>query len=152
MLNSLSGLIYAGLLGGAVYLGMTYGIYQRDYVEGLEQQVLVLEKDNTTLRSNQSILEQVNLENTQTIQRIQRDQAQRQREYDALKASADENRARVEGFVKMFQEHNFGDLVNRKPGLMENIINRGTQRALSEVREATSRPPVNNTNTENQNE
>lgn len=139
MLNSISGLFYAGVLGGVLYLGLTYGIYEKSYVSDLEKQVEMLTVDNNTLKANQQKLVAANESNQQTIQRIQQQQQSQDLQMQELMRRAAANQAQVNGYIRMFQEKNFPAFVGAKPQWLENMINSGTDRALEDVYTATSR-------------
>ena len=133
------------VLMGLTYLAATYGIYKRSEVEDLEVELAILQADFDTLKQNYQIVNSENQAMRENIATLQQEAQEQQQAILTLESEKRANLGKVEGLVRMFQEKNFGYLVNQRPDTLERLINSGTQTVLDELRVLTQdavTPPV----------
>ena len=88
--------------------------------------------------TNAALLEQsVETQNSQ-IETLLVDQEQSNKRIDDLQTANREAESKVSELRKTFDEHNLNSLSLAKPGLIENIINRGTKKVYDNIRDLTN--------------
>jgi len=118
--------IYA--LGAVLITSLVYGGYR--YVGNLQEENRVLASTNATLEASNTSLT-ATLENTKfEIERIAR-------ERDELNGELQKSRVKMQRMVKLFADHDFANLVDKKPGLIQNRINKATDHTFKEFEEVS---------------
>jgi len=72
---------------------------------------------------------------SQTQQQVQK----LQKSFDTVSMEYRASRAKVDELADKLSKHDFGMLVSRKPGLVERIVNRGTERVRDDLEGLTRR-------------
>ena len=114
-------LIYGVLIVAAA--GFGYGVVH-NYNSAITRAETAEQRERETAAANQALeraaqAKEYNLQ----IERYQREQ---------LQAKFDESRQQVDMLEKLFQEHEFDNLYDKKPGLILKRVNNGTSRVFSE--------------------
>lgn len=118
------------LIGG----GLSYWYY-KDSQDTIRQ----LNENVATLEANNSVLKGAVAEQNQTIQLMDKQRKIDQVKIDTLSSEYRNSRAKVNDLRRTLSKHDIGYLAQEKPGLVENIVNRGT-RKVGERLEALSQP------------
>lgn len=108
------------LMGAISYFGYEYLTAQNEI---LRQNVQQYEQVNKQLKRNNQIMQQ-NFESMQ----------QRQNELTQQFNEIEQNTSQLQ---RLFSEHDFGNLVSEKPGLIEPRVNKGTSDVLMNLEEIT---------------
>ena len=128
----------AGVLG--IALVVTGGAFKL-YADKAEAEKESLETQLRVAADNQLILEtSVSSLNDQLVKAEERQEKILDRVND-LQAENAAAQAEVESIRKKFAKHDMNVLSLRKPGLIENIINRGTKEVLSDLETLTNPSP-----------
>ena len=106
--------------------GVVYGGYR--YVENLQQENRILASNNATLEASEASLK-LTLETT----KLEIDRVNKER--DELNDELNKAREKMQRMVKLFSDHDFANLVDKKPGLIQNRINKGTAKVFKEFEE-----------------
>lgn len=88
--------------------------------------------------TNTALLEQSVETQNQQIETLLVDQEQSNKRINDLQNLNREAETKVSELRKTFDEHNLNNLSLAKPGLIENIINRGTKKVYDNIRELTN--------------
>ena len=124
----------AGILG--VALALTGGAFKL-YVDKAEAEKESLSAQLRVAADNQVALESsVEQLNNQIIKQESRQQEMYER-VSQLQIDNAESQREVESIRKKFAKHDMTVLSLRKPGLIQNIINRGTKEVLSDLEAIT---------------
>ena len=125
----------AGILG--VALALTGGAFKL-YVDKAEAEKESLSAQLRVAADNQVALESsVEQLNDQIIKQESRQQEMYER-VSQLQIDNAESQREVESIRKKFAKHDMTVLSLRKPGLIQNIINRGTKEVLSDLEAITT--------------
>jgi predicted nuclease with TOPRIM domain len=107
-----------------VWAGYTYVTNLQEKVEFQGKEITKLETANKTLTAEREQLKDDLKENKEN-QAILNE--------DLRKARVDKDK-----LIKMFSDHDFTKLVNKKPGLIEKIINKGTDKVFKELEDISN--------------
>ena len=83
-------------------------------------------KDNSVLKGNQVVLEQVNKDSAQTIEKLTAQYEKIEQNYNALQDEFRVVSMQRDELIEKFGRHDLGLLAKAKPKLVENIINSAT--------------------------
>lgn len=128
-------IVVVGMLGGALY-GAKY------YYDSTQATI-------ATLRENNAKLEVANQTSTETIKRMEADNALLQESMNALNSQLQEAEKYKDELVAKLQKHDLSRLSLQKPGLIETRINNGTKEifdALEELSKPASATAVDGGN------
>jgi len=120
------------MFGSAIIIALMSAViwYQSNKIDGLNQDV-------ATEKSNVVRLIDINKKQNESIKRLDDARAKDQVKMDALSAENVLARREAEDLKNKFRKHDLNELSIRKPGLIENIINKGTKNVLNEFEELT---------------
>ena len=125
----------AGVLG--VALALTGGAFKM-YADKTEAEKEAMATKLRVSADNQLVLENsISSLNSQLVKAEERQQRILDR-VNELQAENAQAQAEVESIRKKFAKHDMNVLSLRKPGLIENIINRGTKGVLSDLEAITN--------------
>ena len=125
----------AGALG--VALALTGGAFKM-YADKAEAEKEAMAAQLRVAADNQLVLENsISSLNSQLVKAEERQQRILDR-VNELQAENAQAQAEVESIRKKFSKHDMNVLSLRKPGLIENIINRGTKGVLSDLEAITN--------------
>ncbi len=118
---------YKFIIGGSIILFISLGVFAGyKYVTNMQQQLKFQTAELTKIKiSNKSLM----ANRTQLEQNI-RDNKKNQTRLNVQLRNA---RTSKDKLIKLFSDHNFARLVNKKPGLMQIKINKGTDRVFKEL-------------------
>jgi outer membrane murein-binding lipoprotein Lpp len=108
--------------------GFIYGAFQ--YVEAKNQKISELTADNATLKANVATLESAVATQQQTIESQQRDASLQQQVLTDTFDKFELSRNRVNDLVDRLGRHELDFLAENRPGLVQPIINRGSDNIL----------------------
>jgi regulator of replication initiation timing len=115
---------------GALAIGIIVFLGYKHYTN-------IIEENKTLTVNNQKLEQGIELQNEiieKQIDSIKEWQAYRRSLFQVLediRQSQIESKQETKRLSKLFSEHNFENLTNKKPGLIERRINRGTDRIFS---------------------
>ena len=125
----------AGVLG--IALALTGGAFKM-YADKTEAEKEAMATKLRVSADNQLVLENsISSLNSQLVKAEERQQRILDR-VNELQAENAQAQAEVESIRKKFAKHDMNVLSLRKPGLIENIINRGTKGVLSDLEAITN--------------
>ena len=107
----------------AIALGIFAGY---KYVDHLQSENIRLEKENTTLTTS-------NEEYKKKIGKLESRIKENSVELAELNYKISKSRERSEKLMKLFSRHDFTDLVQKKPQLIENRINKATEKVFENL-------------------
>ena len=99
-----------------------------------------LQKDNAILKTNQVKLETAVSENNKVIEQQTKDLKQIRSTLSNLEEEKKKLQADKDNLSKKLGKHDIGELAEKKPGLVEKIINKGSDHATRCVRVAMGDP------------
>lgn len=114
-----------------------YG-YHTVEVSKLKVTIADLEKDNSTLRSNQNQLEIAAEERKESLRVLTEERERQEQQLGKLTLANNELQQDKDRYLKIFKDHNITRLARAKPGLIERRINSGTQAVLRQVEQDTA--------------
>lgn len=123
---------------GVAMLVMAGGFYW--YFTSSQNEIATLNQNIATLRSDNARLTGKIEEQNETIVRLEDTRAQDQETILELSQEFNKARDEVSQLRETFAKHDLNRLSLRKPGLIENIINRGTAAEGKEFTEMTTPP------------
>lgn len=106
-------------IGLSVWAGYMYVTNLQEKVEFQAEEIVKLEISNQSLEAKQLQLES-DLETNKENQTV-------------LNEDLEKARAAKNELIKLFSKHDFTNLVNKKPGLIEKRINKGTDKLFKEL-------------------
>lgn len=114
--------IIAGLVGLAIVTSLGLGY---KYVTNLQEENATLSANNSTLTASNESLKTTLKDTEDKLKKIseQRDQ---------LDSDLQESREKSQRIIKLFADHDFANLVAKKPGLIETRINKGTSKIFKD--------------------
>lgn len=118
------------LIGG----GMSYWYYKDS-----QNTIRILNENVATLVANEDRLRDEIEEQNESILRLDNQRKIDQVKINRLGKEYGKSRAKVNDLRKKLSKHDIGYLAQEKPGLIENIVNKGTKK-LGEELEALSQP------------
>ena len=124
-LTLIFGVLIAGLVGGFV-------LYYKDTQNRLK-----------VLQENNAKLETAVQTQSQTIDVLQSDAKKFAELNSKLRIKLDDAEKDKDELYKKLQRHDLTRKAIRKPGLMEKIFNKGTQKEFKDIEDITKRPEVN---------
>ncbi len=125
------------LIGGlglalVIALGGSYLV-----VKMKNNQIAVLNQDVATATANNATLKATIGEQNNSITRLEETRAKDQEKILLLAQKSHEAAREVEDLKSKFRRHDLNHLSLRKPGLIENIINKGTKKVHRELENLT---------------
>ena len=99
-----------------------------------------LQKDNAILKTNQVKLETAVSENNKVIEQQTKDLKQIRSTLSNLEEEKKKLQADRDGLSKKLSKHDIGELAEKKPGLVEKIINKASDSAARCVEIASGSP------------
>jgi len=111
-------------IGLIIWFGYLYVTNLQDKVEFQAGEITKLETANKTLTAEREQLE-TDLAENKVNQGILNEELHKARE--------DKDK-----LIKLFSDHDFTNLVNKKPGLIENRINKGTDKVFKELEDISN--------------
>ena len=118
----------AKLIGGGIVV-LTIGLTVwagYNYVTNLQEKVTEQAEKITELKiSNESL--------TAERDQLETDLAENAENQEVLNEELREAREAKDALIKLFADHDFGRLVQNKPGLIETRINKGTDKVFKEL-------------------
>ena len=121
--------IYLFLIIMGVIGGVGYGGYM--YYKDTQERIAILTENNAKLEVAAQLQEETINTMIEDVQRNAELNKELQRELQIAEGYGDQLRATL-------QKHNLTHLANKKPGLIEKIINRGTKGVLSDLEAITN--------------
>ena len=119
-------IVVVGLVGGAIY-GAKY------YYDSTQARIAQLQENNAKL-------EIANQTNQATINKMAQDQVALEAANQQLSADIQEASKYKDELIAKLQKHNLSALSLRKPGLIENRINNGTEEVFDALESLSGRP------------
>ena len=108
----------------AIWLGYKYITGLQEKVEFQAGEISKLELANKSLTDEREQLKLNLAKNQQDLTKLNE---------DLVKARTDK-----EKLIKLFSDHDFAELVKKKPGLIENKINKATEKVFKELEDISS--------------
>ena len=127
-------MIAAGLGGLAIVAAAGAGFL---YVRGLSDRVADLSTENARLDAAVQIERAGRRRLSDHLDDVVAEQERNNRRLDALADKAAAARQTARETAEIFAEHDLGRLLDERPDLLESRINRGTDRAIERVRDAS---------------
>lgn len=135
-LGGVKGVIMGGLAilllvgGGAFYL----------YYQSSQNTIQSLYEDLGTSRANEQRVKDEIVGLNESIRILEHQRTEDQRKILVVQDEARVARLEVEKLRAIFKEHDLDRLSKAKPGLIENIINRGTKKVFDDFEDLTKLP------------
>lgn len=130
----LGGKIAAGMGVALVVMGGAFYVY----FKSSQNEIQTLNRNNATLAANNATLQGEIKAQNESILRLEASRAADQETVLRLTEQSNEYRAEVSRLRQTFAKHDLSKLSLAKPGLIENIINRGTAAEGREFVEITT--------------
>jgi hypothetical protein len=130
--------LYLGIaLAAVIFVGGAGFYFYWDWSQG---RISALTESLGTAKANQVRLEGEIVEQNQSIRLLEQQQVKDQRRMLELADVARVARLEVDELRQKFKEHDLDRLSNAKPGLIENIINKGTRGVWDDFEGITKLP------------
>lgn len=113
-----AGILFIGL---SVWAGYTYVTNLQDEVKFQAEEIVKFETANETLTAERDQLKTDLVENAEDT--------------EVLHQELRDARTEKEALILLFSDHDFTNLVNKKPGLIQNRINKGTDKVFQELQD-----------------
>jgi hypothetical protein len=97
-----------------------------------------LKDDILTLQINNALLDEANTANLSTIDRLQVENAENVEELTGLNRRLDTAREYQDTLLEKLHDHDLTRLSEQRPGLIEGVINNGTEELFDELETITS--------------
>ena len=117
--------LYAALFIVILVGGVVTGGYF--YVDNLRKENVQLQKDKTILKENNAELKDGIKKQQKTINAVKRDSERKNRIIIDTTKKFQKSRSAINELEKKLERHDLGMLARRKPGLVENIVNKATK-------------------------
>lgn len=121
----------AGGIAAAAFAGYMYYMHTQNTI-------LSLELNNSTLKSNQVILQATIDSEKEALDRTKEQYEVLFREFSELQEANEQAEAYSESLIKILTKHDLEYLALKKPGLIENRINNATKKIFSDIESITT--------------
>lgn len=118
-----------GIGAGALFTGLSVWAGYT-YITNLQEKVVFQAEEITKL-------ETANISLTEERAQFESDLEDNKENQEILNEELREARAGKEELIKLFADHDFTNLVNKKPGLIQNLINKGTDKVFKEIEDVS---------------